>query len=215
MREVIFGDKQQYKLLENGLFYSKVIASGRSGFILGNEWIEKNPIFQKCDKSGGGYFVVCLKYNGKSVHRLHRLVASFFVDGFKEGLSVNHIDGDRSNNNASNLEWVTHKENIANARHRGAFKNIGRFSGKLSEEAVLAIITMINSGKTNLEIANLWNLDKTVISKIRNKDQKTFTTLTHLVVNPFPKKYFPKRKFSERNRDKTGKFARVIQEIYG
>lgn len=42
---------------------------------------------------------------------LHRLVAFNFVDGYKENDTVNHIDGDKGNNKAENLEWVTQSEN--------------------------------------------------------------------------------------------------------
>lgn len=43
---------------------------------------------------------------------VHRLVAKYFVDGYFDGAVVNHKDGNNRNNNASNLEWVTQKENI-------------------------------------------------------------------------------------------------------
>lgn len=38
-----------------------------------------------------------------------------FVDGYKEGLVVNHKDGNKLNNNASNLEWVTSSYNNKHA----------------------------------------------------------------------------------------------------
>ena len=43
---------------------------------------------------------------------VHSLVAKYFVDGYKEGLVVNHIDGNTLNNNPNNLEWVTQRENV-------------------------------------------------------------------------------------------------------
>lgn len=43
---------------------------------------------------------------------VHRLVASHFVSGEEESLVVNHIDGNKSNNNYSNLEWCTQAQNI-------------------------------------------------------------------------------------------------------
>lgn len=41
-----------------------------------------------------------------------RLVALTWCDGYKESLTVNHIDGNPLNNNKDNLEWVTRTENI-------------------------------------------------------------------------------------------------------
>ena len=53
-----------------------------------------------------GYVATQLSHRGfKKAVYLHRLVAAAFCDG-DCGLSVNHIDGDRRNNNAENLEWV-------------------------------------------------------------------------------------------------------------
>ncbi len=65
-----------------------------------------------------GYIVVCLSkdrtYKNKYVHRL---VASNFID--KTNLVVNHIDGDKSNNKVSNLEWTTYSKNTIHAYNNG------------------------------------------------------------------------------------------------
>ena len=66
-------------------------------------------------------FIVML-YNEKrrKNFRVHRLVAFAFVDGYMDGLEVNHKDCNPNNNRADNLEWVT---SIENKRH--AIENLG------------------------------------------------------------------------------------------
>lgn len=60
----------------------------------------------------GGYGFVYLKNQGKEKkYYLHRLVAFYFCDNPEMKPDVNHIDGDKLNNNSCNLEWVTKKEN--------------------------------------------------------------------------------------------------------
>lgn len=64
----------------------------------------------------GGYQRVNL--DGR--HRyIHRLVADAFFAGEHDGIDVNHIDGNRLNNDLTNLEWCTRKENIRHAYING------------------------------------------------------------------------------------------------
>lgn len=67
-----------------------------------------------------GYYRVTLSKNSDSkTYKVHRLVAENFVPGMKDGLQVNHMDGNRLNNHYSNLEWITHVENLRHARMIG------------------------------------------------------------------------------------------------
>lgn len=61
--------------------------------------------------------------NVSSYRRIHRLVAEMFVPNPDHLSEVNHIDGDKRNNCAENLEWCTAKENIAHARRIGLRKD--------------------------------------------------------------------------------------------
>lgn len=69
-----------------------------------------------------GYRMVTLLIDGKQKRmRVHRLVALTFIPNEYpiEKPYVNHIDGDRSNNMVSNLEWVSPSENIQKAADLG------------------------------------------------------------------------------------------------
>ena len=77
--------------------------------------IEEN-IPLKFNKQNGYYSV---NISGKTYY-VHRLVALYFHPStYVEGYQVNHIDGDKSNNNYKNLEWVTGKENMEHASKHG------------------------------------------------------------------------------------------------
>ena len=85
-------------------------------YIVSNTGLVKNSITGKTLKpydNGKGYKKVSLSHNGKIFKiYVHRLVALLFVEGFKVGLTVDHVDGNKDNNNFHNLEWVTLEENV-------------------------------------------------------------------------------------------------------
>ena len=84
-----------------------------------------------------GYFVIAL-YNGGDIKkiRLHRLVAEVFIPNPENKTQVNHIDGNKTNNRVSNLEWVNQSENI-----RHCYKNIRKCGGGGTPKPVLCVET--------------------------------------------------------------------------
>jgi len=68
-------------------------------------------------KHNWGYQQVALFYKGQRKDcYIHDLVATAFVEGWREGLEVNHKNGVKTDNRAENLEWVSSSENHRHAR---------------------------------------------------------------------------------------------------
>lgn len=68
-----------------------------------------------------GYGRVAL--NGKDRY-VHRLVAGTFMDGDHDGFEVNHIDGNKWNNNLANLEWCNRKDNLGHAVENSDLRDV-------------------------------------------------------------------------------------------
>lgn len=72
----------------------------------------KNKItILKAGANADGYRQVCLSNNGRRWFRVCRLVGLHFVSGYQLGLQINHINENKSDDRAENLEWVTSKYN--------------------------------------------------------------------------------------------------------
>lgn len=111
----------------------------------------RGQLLKPC-KTHNGYYTVTL---GNKRYKVHRLVLSTYTQISGEGLQVNHKDGDKSNNKASNLEWCTAKENCFHAESlslRSHKNTVLRKDSKLTLEEVRIIKELIGQGKTTKEI---------------------------------------------------------------
>lgn len=103
-----------------------------------------------------GYWNSHLQINGKSkTYLLHRIIAICFVPNPDNKPCVNHIDGNRSNNEVSNLEWCTYKENTRHAMKLGTF-HVGETvrTSFLKEHQVKEIKSMREQGIKFKDIAD-------------------------------------------------------------
>lgn len=83
-----------------------------------------------------GYLSLDLyQYGKRQKVRVHRLVAEAFVPNPDNKPEVNHKDGNKHNNCASNLEWVTSKENCRHAWDNGLMKPSYSMRGKKNPNA--------------------------------------------------------------------------------
>jgi hypothetical protein len=90
-----------------------------------------NKILKNFFVGRGGYHRVDLcKDKVRKPYRVHRLVAEAFIPNINNKPQVNHIDGNRINNNVENLEWCTNSENNKHAWESGLREE---YREKLSE----------------------------------------------------------------------------------
>lgn len=134
-----------------------------------------NPRIIVPQDNGKGYQQYYVKFNNiRVIQYSHRLVAKYFLDNPDDKLEVNHIDGNKSNNHVSNLEWNTKSENMQHAVLNNLCK-IGEESrsAKLSEKTVLAIrrLFRINPNFNKSKIAKKLNVSDATIHKIINNQR--------------------------------------------
>ena len=140
-------------------------------------------------KTPAGYSVVCLRKNDKSqVEYVHRLVALHFVDGYEEGLVVNHKNENPNDNHYTNLEWVTLEYNLAygtaKQRARETFKrNRENLDAHLKAQREIhknksvfnkKVVCLENGDCFNSqkELADYYNVSKPYIHKCLTKLEK-------------------------------------------
>jgi hypothetical protein len=142
-------------------------------YIDGEIWSVRSEKFLKQEISKG-YKRVTLSINGKTKRfQVHRLVAMYFIENKLNRPCVNHIDGDKQNNNFNNLEWCTHSEN-----ENHSYNVLGKINPirKLSELDVIDIRKNCIKGVNNKKKGNVldfmlkYMVDRsTILNVLKNK----------------------------------------------
>ena len=109
---------------------------------------------------------------------MHRLVAEAFCDNPHSKPHVNHIDGNKVNNTASNLEWVTQSENMVHAvvtglhkpsdKQKAVARELGKSFRKFTDEQIRKIRQLREMDFTCKDIGHWLGVDRTTISLIVN-----------------------------------------------
>ena len=169
-----------YRITSDGRVFSKpkrkIPICGKNREFTGNFYYqigkEKELTYRVNNR---GYNTVSFNH---TTYMVHRLVAEGYVNNPDPTIKkyVNHIDGDKSNFNLSNLEWVTLKENTSKAYENNQMSNVllSRHlnNGKpeqFREIRAREIIQDIMDGYDNIFLAEKYNVGFRYISAIRNK----------------------------------------------
>lgn len=135
--------------------------------------------------NSSGYPSLRMPVNGiERTMLVHRLVAAAFIGPCPPGMQVNHIDLDKTNPRAENLEYVTGSQNqrhaaamrgarlgsqrVEHVRHLRGSATLGERNGsaKLTEADVREIRTLCAAGRSRSELSRHFGVDRAVIRRI-------------------------------------------------
>lgn len=142
MEKDIIGFEGIYKISKSG-----VVTAYKRNWITGKNLHRKKDEHElKIMIDKAGYKKVPLCKNGQQKqYYIHRLLAQAFIDNPDKKSCINHIDGNKLNNDLTNLEWVNYSENAKHAFRIGLKNQDG---GKNPYAVkVKALINGINLGE--------------------------------------------------------------------
>jgi len=135
----------------------------------GRVWSETSERLKIPTKTEGRMTVLLWKHNKMKLCKVHRLVLFAFVGPPNKGNESCHNDGNPSNNHLSNLRWDTPQNNQRD-RVRHGTSNRGERCGtsKLTLKEVRAILTALEKGVKQQELADKYQVRQSQISRIKS-----------------------------------------------
>lgn len=167
---------RQYEVYKNGkvfaLPFSYTDTKGRT------RDFEKREVIPS--KTKHGYFELNLGGRNREKWLLHRLIAYVWKENPNNYATVDHLDGNKANNCVENLEWVSLEENIKREWEKGlvefdlqkAYKN-WKVSSKIMPDVKLKIQKLYQEGKSQKELAEIFDVSQSQVSVIIRKAKNT------------------------------------------
>ncbi len=166
----IIGYKGLYKVSNYGRIIS--VERLKYGGPLGYTKLKRKIIAQIIGKGKLAYCSVQLwKNNKRRKFHAHRLVAIHFLKGEPRD-TVNHKDGDKTNNIVTNLEWATYSENNQHAHDIGLINpchGVAHPVAKLTDDKVRHIRKLLASGMSQRKVAGFMGVSRGSIQKIAER----------------------------------------------
>ena len=192
----------EYFITTNGKVYSEINNAGN----------KRQTVYQLVQTLGrDGYYWVGLKGSNKRIRKVHRLVAETFLPNPQNLPVVNHKDGNKLNNDVTNLEWCTHAENTAHAiANKLLVPACGEkhSSAKLTNAEVIEVIQATLDGFTNDEIAEQYGVHPRYVSLIRHQKRQQAIWSLH-----FPGATPQESNKADKSRDNETTMALVIAAL--
>ena len=155
-------DFEDYLIGDNGEVYSK----------------KSNSLLKpRHTKDGYVYYRLCKPGGIQKDFRVHRLVALAYVENPNNLETVNHIDGDKTNNHYSNLEWMNRSDQLQHAYDLGLKKpmrGLNHSVAKATVEQVLYIRERYDNHKGSLygffaKLSRETGLSQTLVTRIARR----------------------------------------------
>ena len=116
-----------------------------------------------------GHREVLLSENGRtSTARVHRLIAETFIPNPNNLRDVNHKDGNKLNNDVSNLEWISHSDNIRHSYKNRLQTRVTNLHGTydvLNDKDKQKIYLLHNDGLLDRDIAKEIGCSRELVSR--------------------------------------------------
>lgn len=125
------------------------------------------------NEDGDGYRRVYLRRDGRThSKKIAWLVLEAFKGPRPKGMDSCHDNGNRQDDNLSNLRWDTRKKNLADREKHGTM-NRGKRNGKatLGEDDIREIRRRAASGESQGSIAKCFGLQQSTVSKIKRRER--------------------------------------------
>jgi len=129
----------------------------------------KKTIKRSFNKNKKGYYrtnLKCPKTNKKKTVFIHQIVAWTYLDNFENKPQINHKDGNKLNNNVSNLEWVTNQENRDHAVKTGLHATRKTGLGKIKLDQIPELKKLAELGYSQRKIGKIFGVCQQTVSKI-------------------------------------------------
>jgi hypothetical protein len=172
-------EQEVWENISNSDFYA-VSNLGKVKRLEHRKWNSHNNSYNNCrekilsinynNSKHYGRIAIFFQDGTKKVCGIHRLVAENFINNPLGLPQVNHLDGNKENNQTSNLEWSSPENNM---QHRIHILGIKPWKNGedcnftiLTEEQVLSIPSLLSEGVNKREIAKMFGVSPSTITEI-------------------------------------------------